>query len=74
MKLDEKVSLGRLYERTSQKGFVQEGGEKGPRWPRNAKVHQKWRGARKRPKATSGPGNARKRQLPFNSPLTDIFA
>ena len=108
MKLDEKVLLGRLYERTSQKGnryfsgrlgaarimlfrddyadddnvwqlFVQDGGEKSPQVAQEREGPTKMTPtARKRPKATSGPGKAakwHKAQEPFfDDPLPDNLA
>ncbi len=104
MQLDNKVLLGRLYERTSQKGnryfsgrlgaarvmlfrddyadddnvlqlFVQESGEKGLQVAQEREGPPKMtRGARKRSKATSESGKAKKQPLPFDDPLTDIFA
>ncbi len=100
MQLDNKVLLGRLYERTSQKGnryfssrlgaarvmlfrddyadddnvlrlFVQESGEKGLQVAQEREGPPKMtRGARKRSKATSESGKARKQLLPvFDDPL-----
>ncbi len=102
MQLDDKVLLGRPYERTSQKGnryfsgrlgaarimlfkddyaddvwqlFVQDGGEKSHQVAQEHEDPTKLnRGARKRPKATSGPEKGKKQQLPFNDPLPDILA
>ena len=80
MQLNDKVLLGRLYERTYAAAdnvwqlFVQDGGEKPSGGPGTRRSYQNDRGARARPKATSGPEKAKKQPLPFDDPLTDIFA
>ena len=55
--------------------FVQAGVERGPESTQEREGPTKTtRGARKRPKATSGPGKGKKHHLPFNDPLPDNLA
>ncbi len=54
--------------------FVQDGGEKSPQVAQEREGPPKTKSTRKRSKAASGPGSVKKQPLPFDDPLTDIFA
>ncbi len=72
MKLDERVLLGRLYERSSQNDPT--GGKKSPQVAQEREGPTKMTPEpRKRPKATSGPGKGKKHHLGFNRRVRVIW-